>query len=46
LKLPAGQNIQTIISRIDGEAITLDANHPLAGRTLVFSTELVGIVAS
>jgi peptidylprolyl isomerase len=46
LKLPAGQPIQTIISRIDGETITLDANHPLAGKTLVFSAELVGIDAS
>jgi FKBP-type peptidyl-prolyl cis-trans isomerase 2 len=46
LKVPAGQPIQAIISRIDGETIILDANHPLAGRTLVFSAQLVGIVGA
>ena len=28
---------------IDDESLTLDANHPLAGKTLLFELELVSI---
>ena len=31
------------VIKIDGESITLDANHPLAGKTLIFDIELVEI---
>ncbi|MBW2091070.1 MAG: peptidylprolyl isomerase [Deltaproteobacteria bacterium] len=35
--------IDVIVTKINEEEITLDANHPLAGKTLIFDTELVAI---
>ena len=43
MKRPDGNVITVVVSKIDGETITLDANHPLAGKTLVFDVELVEI---
>jgi FKBP-type peptidyl-prolyl cis-trans isomerase SlyD len=31
------------VTAIDGDDVTLDANHPLAGVDLVFDTEIVGV---
>jgi len=31
-----------IITEVGDNAVTLDANHPLAGQTLLFDVELVG----
>jgi FKBP-type peptidyl-prolyl cis-trans isomerase 2 len=43
LKLDDGR-VQTItITKIDGDTVTLDANHPLAGRSLHFDIEVVDI---
>jgi FKBP-type peptidyl-prolyl cis-trans isomerase 2 len=43
LKLDDGR-VQTItITEIDGDLVTLDANHPLAGRSLQFDIEVVDI---
>jgi FKBP-type peptidyl-prolyl cis-trans isomerase 2 len=43
LKLDDGR-VQTItITEIDGDTVTLDANHPLAGRSLQFDIEVVDI---
>jgi FKBP-type peptidyl-prolyl cis-trans isomerase 2 len=43
LKLDDGR-VQTItITEIDGEMVTLDANHPLAGQSLQFDIEVVDI---
>jgi FKBP-type peptidyl-prolyl cis-trans isomerase 2 len=39
-----GQTIDVVITRIDGDNITLDANHPLAGKTLTFEINLLEIV--
>ena len=39
-----GQNIPVVITEINDDSITLDANHPLAGEELVFDLELVEIV--
>ena len=39
-----GQQFQVSIVEIKEEAVTLDANHPLAGKDLVFDLELVEIV--
>jgi peptidylprolyl isomerase len=41
--LPDGQTAPMQVVEIDDEAVTLDANHPLAGKTLTFELELVGI---
>jgi peptidylprolyl isomerase len=38
-----GQEIPVVITAISDEAITLDANHPLAGRELIFDIELVDL---
>ncbi len=38
------QNILVTVMDITDSTITLDANHPLAGRSLTFELELVGIL--
>lgn len=43
LDAPDGQQIVVCITEIDGEKITLDANHPLAGQDLTFELELMEI---
>lgn len=41
---PDGQAIPVIITEVKSDAVTLDANHPLAGEDLIFDLELVEIV--
>jgi len=43
LNQPDGQAIPVQITRIDGETVTIDANHPLAGKDLNFDIEVVEI---
>lgn len=38
-----GQVIQVQVTELSDESITLDANHPLAGKDLTFDLELVAI---
>jgi peptidylprolyl isomerase len=38
-----GQTIPVTVTEADDESVTLDANHPLAGRELNFDVELVEI---
>ena len=40
LKSPEGQQVPAMISHVDDEKITLDINHPLAGKTLVFDIQV------
>ena len=40
---PEGQPIPVVITEATDETVTLDANHPLAGKTLIFDVELVEI---
>jgi len=40
---PEGQQIPAKIIHVDDEKISLDLNHPLAGETLTFEIEVVGI---
>jgi len=42
---PQGRQIVTVVS-IDGDQVTLDANHPLAGVPLTFAVEVVGVRAA
>lgn len=44
MEQPNGQAIPVRITEIEGETVTLDANHPLAGRALEFEVELIEIV--
>lgn len=39
-----GQQFQVTVTEIKEESIVLDANHPLAGKDLVFDLELVEII--
>jgi FKBP-type peptidyl-prolyl cis-trans isomerase 2 len=43
MQQPDGGHIDLIIMDVNGETITFDANHPLAGHTLFFDLELVEI---
>lgn len=40
-----GQDFMVTVTEIDDESVTVDANHPLAGKTLVFDVELIEILA-
>jgi FKBP-type peptidyl-prolyl cis-trans isomerase SlyD len=42
-KSPEGEQVPFMITQINGEDVTLDFNHPLAGETLTFDIELVNI---
>jgi FKBP-type peptidyl-prolyl cis-trans isomerase 2 len=38
-----GQSVMVVVTEIADESIKLDANHPLAGKVLVFDLELINI---
>jgi peptidylprolyl isomerase len=38
-----GQNFPVVIAEVKEDVIVLDANHPLAGKDLIFDLELVAI---
>jgi FKBP-type peptidyl-prolyl cis-trans isomerase SlyD len=40
---PEGNQLPFIITEVDGDNITIDFNHPLAGETLTFDVELIDI---
>jgi FKBP-type peptidyl-prolyl cis-trans isomerase SlyD len=44
-QFPDGTEVATIQS-IDGDNITVDGNHPLAGKTLTFDVEVAGVRAA
>lgn len=39
-----GQTFQVVIKEVKDDVVVLDANHPLAGKDLIFDIELVDIV--
>ena len=43
MKNPNGDLIRVVVSEIKDETVTIDANHPLAGKDLTFDLELVSI---
>jgi len=43
IRQPDGGMLETVITRVTDEEVTLDANHPLAGKTLSFEIELLEI---
>ncbi len=38
-----GQQIPALITQVDDEKVTVDLNHPLAGESLTFEIEVIGI---
>ncbi|RJP68715.1 MAG: peptidylprolyl isomerase [Candidatus Abyssobacteria bacterium SURF_17] len=44
LQRPDGDRIRAIITNVSESTVTLDANHPLAGKNLMFDIELLEIV--
>ena len=45
MQTPQGQPMPVTVTAIDEEQVMLDANHPLAGRDLVFDFEVVSVEA-
>lgn len=43
LKQPDGNMVNVMVTDVREELVTLDANHPLAGKTLVFDVEVVEV---
>ena len=39
------QELPGVVSKVEGEWVTIDFNHPLAGRTLVFDVEIIVVMA-
>ncbi len=46
LRNPDGQQIPARVDSIDDEKVTFDLNHPLAGQSLTFTIQVVGISES
>lgn len=44
LHKPDGESFGAVVTGFDDERVTLDANHPLAGKELTFEIQLVEIV--
>jgi peptidylprolyl isomerase len=40
---PDGRNLLATITEMSGDSVTLDANHPLAGKDLTFNIDLVEV---
>lgn len=43
LNQPNGQVVPVQVTKVDGDLVTIDANHPLAGKALIFNIEIVEI---
>ncbi len=43
MQMDDGQDIPMKIIKIEDQKVTLDANHPLAGKTLIFEVEVVEV---
>ncbi len=43
LRLENGQTVPVLITALGEDSVTIDANHPLAGRKLIFDIEVVDI---
>lgn len=46
VEIAEGEEVTARVVETSSEAVTLDLNHPLAGRTLVFDLELVAVQGS
>lgn len=43
VQTPEGQTVPVTIADVSDEAVTLDANHPLAGQDLTFNVEIIAV---
>jgi len=43
MKFHDGRTPEGIVTKIEGENVTLDFNHPLAGKTLSFAIKVVEV---
>ena len=43
LKSPQGQSIHAVVSEVKNDSVTIDLNHPLAGKELTFKVKVVEI---
>jgi len=43
VQTPDGQTVPVVIADVNEEAVTLDANHPLAGKDLTFAVSIVAV---
>ena len=42
-KAPDGSSQRIMVTKVDGDDVTIDANHPLAGVALNFDVDIVGV---
>jgi len=43
LRLEDGRQVPVVVTNVENGQVTIDANHPLAGKDLVFEIELVAL---
>ena len=43
---PDGQALRVVITHTEGDQVTVDGNHPLAGATLNFDVKIVSVRAA
>ena len=44
-KSPDGREVNLMVTEVKEDSIVVDANHPLAGKELIFDLEVVDIIA-
>lgn len=43
MQQPDGQSVPVVITKVEADSVELDANHPLAGKNLIFDIEMVEV---
>lgn len=44
IKQEKGNNVPVVVKKVTNDMVTIDANHPLAGKDLIFDLELVEVL--